>query len=130
MSPAGLRVEKTMGAAAEAGLQAGDTLTHIDGTRVRTFGDLQYYYDQVPRDARRLSLGILRDQLALILDVQLPERWWLTDLNYRHWTVDPLVFFKTQPLSPERKTGLAIPVNGFAGEILERERFRIVATPP
>ena len=115
---------------AEAGLQAGDRITHINDIRVRTFGDLQYYYDKVPRDARHITLGILRDEIPHTLNVELPERWWVTDLDYRHWTVDPLVFFKTQPLSPERKAELGFPVDGFAGEVIDKERFHQFATPP
>ena len=128
--PAGLVVEQTQGAVAEAGLQSGDTITHVNGIRVRTFGDLQYYYDKVPRDARHMTLSILRDEVASVLDVKLPKRWWLTDLEYRHWTVEPVVFFKTKPLSPERKAELAFSVDGFAGEVTQKERFYDFAVPP
>ena len=127
--PAGLVVDEAHGPVAEAGLQSGDTITHLNGIRVRTFGDLQYYYDKVSRDARNISLGILRDELPQTLDVLLPDRWWITDLDYRHWTVDPVVFFKTQPLSRERKEGLALSLDGFAGEVTERERFHDFASP-
>jgi len=128
--PSGLLVEEAKGAVAEAGLQAGDRLTHVNGVRVRTFGDFQYYYDKVPRHSRQLALGILRDEAAHVLNVELPERWWVTDLSFRHWTVDPLVYFKTEPLSSARKAELGFPVGGFAGEVTERERFHEFATPP
>ena len=128
--PSGLLVEESTGAAAAAGLQAGDRLTHINDVRVRTFGDLQYYYDKVPRDLRHISLGIRRDETQSTLNVELPERWWVTDLDFRHWTVDPVVFFETQPLSAERKAELGFPVAGFAGEVTDRERFHKFATPP
>lgn len=127
--PAGLLVQETKGAVAEAGLRAGDRITHLNDTRVRTFGDLQYCYDKVPRDARLITLGILRDETPRTLTVILPERWWLTDLDYRHWTVDPLVFFKTQPLSPARKAELGLPVHGFAGEVVDKGRFHKFSTP-
>ena len=126
----GLLVEEATGAAAEAGLRAGDKLTHINGTRVRTFGDLQYHYDKVPRNVRHISLGILRDETPSTLTVALPRRWWVTDLDFRHWTVDPVVFFETQPLTPERKAELGFPVAGFAGEVTDKERFHEFATPP
>jgi hypothetical protein len=128
--PSGLVVDAALGPAAEAGLRSGDTITHVNGTRVRTFGDLQYYYDKVPRDSDNVSLGILRDAEPHILDVPLPERWWLTDLEYRHWTVDPIVFFQTKPLSREQKAALSVPLDGFAGEVTERERFHDFASPP
>jgi hypothetical protein len=60
----------------------------------------------------------------------LPQRWWVTDLDFRHWTVDPVVFFETQPLTPERKAELGLPVAGFAGQVTDRERFYDFATPP
>lgn len=128
--PAGLLVAESQGAAADAGLQPGDTITHLNEIRVRTFADLQYYYDQVPRDARHIALGILRGDTPHALDVALPARWWLTDLDYRHWTVDPLVFFKSQPLSAERKAQLALPAVGLAAEVVYVERFHKFATPP
>lgn len=128
--PFGLRVKEAKGAVAEAGLRAGDTITHIDGTRVRTFGDLQYCYDKTPRDAERITLGVVREETPQTLKVELPERWWVTDLAYRHWTVDPIVFFRTRPLSRERKAALGLPENGFAGELIEKERFYEFADPP
>ena len=127
--PAGLVVERAEGAAAEAGLQAGDTITHLNKTRVRTFGDLQYYYDGVARDARSISLGILREDQPLALEVSLPERWWVTDLSYRHWTIEPIVFFETRPLSSDQKRELSLSLKGFAGELIHKERFFEFARP-
>ena len=128
--PAGLMVDTASGPVGEAGLRSGDTITHVNGMRVRTFGDLQYHYDKVPRDTRHLSLGIVRDEIPFIFDVELPERWWLTDLEFRHWTVDPVVFFKTKPLSRQQKEALHFSIDGFAGEVTERERFHDFASPP
>lgn len=128
--PSGLRVKEAMGAVADAGLRSGDVITHINGTRVRTFGDLQYYYDKVPRDSLDVTLGIVRGEEPHAFVVKLPERWWVTDLDYRHWTVDPIVYFKTQPLSRERKAESGFPLDGFAAEVTERDRFYNFATPP
>jgi hypothetical protein len=128
--PRGLLVKEAKGAVADAGLQSEDRITHVNGTRVRTFGDLQYHYDKIPRDAHQITLGILRRRTPQTLNVELPERWWLTDLDYRHWTVDPTVFFKTRPLGHQRKTELGFPVNGFAGEVIDKERFHDFAKPP
>lgn len=128
--PAGLVVEQAKGAVAEAGLKADDRITHINGTRVRTFGDLQYYYDQVPRHDRSIQLGISRAQDNYVLNVPLPERWWLTDLSHRHWTVEPLVFFSSRPLAPEQKAKLALPVHGFSAEVIDKERGQRFAQPP
>jgi hypothetical protein len=127
--PRGLVVKESSGAVAEAGLQAGDRIVHLNGIRVRTFGDFQYHYDKVSRDAREIRLGIESSEAARELVVQLPERWWLTDLEFRHWTVEPLVYFKTEPLGPEQKVALGMPIDGFAGEIVETDRFYSVASP-
>lgn len=128
--PAGLKVDQATGAVAQAGMQAGDIITHINHARVRTFGDLQYYFDKVSRDSTETRIKVLRDQKPHSLIVKLPERWWLTDLEYRHWTVEPRVHFKTHQLTAERKTELNLPVDGFAGEVTDRNRFFITATPP
>jgi hypothetical protein len=128
--PAGLKVDKATGSVAEAGMQAGDIITHIDHKRVRTFGDLQYYYDKVPRDSNELSIEVLQDQQPQSVTVKLPKLWWVTELDFRHWTVEPLVHFKTQPLTTERKAEYGFSIDGFAGEVTERNRFFITATPP
>ncbi len=128
--PSGLKVGKVAGAVAEAGMRPGDTITQIDQKRVRTFGDLQYCYDKVPRNSTEISIEVLRDHKPHTLTVKLPKLWWVTDLEFRHWTVEPLVHFKTQALTAERKAEFGFPINGFAGEVNERNRFFITAMPP
>lgn len=128
--PAGLRVKSTTGAAQEAGMLAGDLLTHLNGTRIRTFGDLQYYYDLVPREDKHVSIDVRRDDKEIHLKVSLPARWWLTDLTYRHWSVEPMVYFTTEPLSELQKSELGLPLDGFAGRVTDRDRFQINAQPP
>jgi hypothetical protein len=127
--PRGLVVKESSGAVADAGLQAGDRIMYLNGIRVRTFGDLQFHYDKVSRDAREIRLGIEREATARELVVKLPDRWWLTDLEFRHWTVEPLVFFKTAPLGAKQKAELGLPIDGFAGEVIETERFHSFANP-
>ncbi len=128
--PAGLKVDKATDAAGQAGVQSGDIITHIERIRVRTFGDLQYYLDKVPRDAAEIEIGILRDRQPHVLTVKLPKRWWVTDLAFRHWTVEPLVHFRTSPLTAEQKTELGFPAAGFASELTEKDQFFIKSQPP
>jgi hypothetical protein len=128
--PSGLRVDKATGSARRAGMQSGDIITHVDHERVRTFGDLQYYYDKVPRDSTELSIKVLRDQKPHSLTVNLPKLWWVTELDFRRWTIEPLVHFRTQALTAERKAELGFPAGGFAGEVTDRNRFFITAMPP
>ena len=58
--PKGLVVKETRDAARTAGMQPGDRIAAVNGTPVWTFGDLQYYYDRVPRGATRVSMTVDR----------------------------------------------------------------------
>jgi serine protease Do len=57
--------------AANAGLKAGDVITSVGGERVRTTSELR---DKVRsgKDAKSLSLGVLRNKSSLTLRVELP----------------------------------------------------------
>lgn len=127
--PKGLAVAEAKGAVADAGLRAGDTITHVEGVRVRTFADLQYRYGKLPREATTLLLGAERDGKALTLPVTLPPRWWYSDVNYRHWTTQPLVHFRSEPLSEAEKQSLQLPPRSFASKITYVDLFRDLATP-
>ena len=54
--PKGLVVKEIRDAVAAAGMQPGDRITAINGTQVWTFGDLQYHYDKVNRNAERIQI--------------------------------------------------------------------------
>ncbi len=58
-------------AAATAGLKAGDVITSVGGERIRTTSELR---DKLSsgKDAKSLSLGVLRNRNSLTLSVQLP----------------------------------------------------------
>jgi S1-C subfamily serine protease len=58
-------------AAAKAGLKAGDVITSVGGERVRTTSELR---DKLRggKDAKSLSLGVLRNKSSLNLSVELP----------------------------------------------------------
>lgn len=127
--PEGLVVGRSRGAAAEAGLRAGDTITHLEGVRVRTFGDLQYRYGKVPRDAATIRLGVSRAAEQRTLTVALPPRWWYSDIAYRHWTTDPIVHFQSKPLEEAEKRALRLPSRSFASKVTHVDLFRELATP-
>lgn len=112
--PAGLRVERAEGAAARSGMQAGDRIVAVEGTRVYTFGDLQYRYDQVPRVQPRLALEVERAGARQVLDVELPPEWWRTDLLFRNWSIEPRLHFSADPLDAEQKRALELAPGGFA----------------
>jgi hypothetical protein len=117
--PKGLVIKKAEGAAAKAGMQTGDTITEIGGVNVLTFGDLQYRYGKTDRNAHRIELTIDRAGQRKSLSVELPADWWLTDTSYRFWSVEPMLYFKTRPLTEEQKRRLNLPTRGFASEIVE-----------
>jgi hypothetical protein len=58
--PKGLVVKEATGAAKAAGMQAGDRIVAWEGTRVLTFGDLQYRYDKVDRNATKVTVQVER----------------------------------------------------------------------
>src|SRR5215510_13133304 len=117
--PKGLVIKKAEGAAAKAGMQSGDTITEIGGANVLTFGDLQYRYGKTDRNAQRIELTIDRAGERKSLSVELPAEWWLTDTGYRFWSVEPMLYFTTRPLTAEQKRMLNLPVRGFASEVVE-----------
>jgi len=116
--PKGLVLREVTGAAQDAGIAAGDVIQAINGQRVLTFGDLQYRYDAVPRrSAKSITLTVARGGETLDYQIQLPFEWWKTGLEFRHWTVEPHVFFEATPLSEEEKQEAGLPTAGFASRV-------------
>ncbi len=115
--PKGLRVAEATKAAAAAGMRAGDTITHCNGARIWTFGDLQWEYDRVDRRAEKIRLTVDRGEKSADLEVALPDLWWLTDIGYRNWSVDPRVYFNSEPLTASEKRRLGLDPEGFASRV-------------
>jgi hypothetical protein len=115
--PKGLVLRETRGAAAAAGIRAGDRIAAWNGMPVWTFGDMQYQYDRVDRRAKELRIGVDRGGQSVELTVALPERWWWTDLRFRQSSVDPRSDFDDRPLSGEEKRKLGLAPDGFASEV-------------
>ncbi len=117
--PKGLVIGKTEGAAAQAGMRAGDLITAFNQTPVLTFGDLQYRYGKLPRNASAIRLTVERGGKAKTMTIKLPGEWWYTDTSFRFWTVEPMIYFRSKPLAPDRKRKLGFVANGFASEVTE-----------
>ncbi|MEM9159736.1 MAG: PDZ domain-containing protein, partial [Verrucomicrobiota bacterium] len=117
--PKGLAIKEANGAVQAAGMQAGDIITSLNGTSVLTFGDLQHRLNQVNRYAEEIHLTVDRAGETKKLKVELPERWWFTDLAFRYWSIDPLVFFGSKPLKDAEKAELDLPLEGFASRVTE-----------
>ena len=117
--PRGLIVKHATGAVEEAGMEPGDLITAINGSPVLTFGDFQYAYDKVPRDASQVQIAVSRSDERKLFAVDLPEEWWLTDLHFRYYSVEPLLYFSTEGLSQEEKKAYGFPAAGFASKVTE-----------
>jgi len=117
--PQGLLVGKAEGAAAQAGMQAGDVITAFQQTPVLTFGDLQYVYGKLDRKARQIKLMIDRAGAAKTLTIRLPLEWWYTNTSFRFWTIEPMVYFTAQALPDAQKRQHKFQPNGFACTVTE-----------
>ena len=105
--PRGLVVERAEGAAMAAGLLPGDAIVNFAGSRVLTFGDLLYAYDGLDRTAARLPLTVERPGAGPVdLVIELPLQWWVSDITYRYWSIDPQTHLTTDPLTEARKRDL------------------------
>jgi serine protease Do len=115
--PKGLVVKEAKGAVEAAGMKAGDRIAALNGVPVWSYGDLQYRYDKVPRDAKEVRLTVDRGGKPVEMAVALPERWWWTDLRFRKLTIDPRAEFDTRPLTLVEKKMKGLKPESFAGEV-------------
>jgi hypothetical protein len=115
--PKGLVVKEATGPVAAAGMKAGDRITAWNGVPVWTFGDVQYRYDKVDRRATSVRITVDRGGQPVELAVDLPARWWWTDLRFRQSSVDPRLDFEDRPLSGEEKQKLGLKPEGFASQV-------------
>lgn len=115
----GLKLAATDGPAKAAGMLSGDVITSLNGNRTLTFADLQHWLNKVHRLSTRVELTVNRAGETHPIELTLPDRWWLTNLSFRYWSIDPLVFFKAEPLSDIEKAELDLPGDGFASRVSE-----------
>ena len=115
--PKGLVLKEVRGAVQAAGMKPGDRISALNGTPVWTFGDLQYHYDRVNRKAEKMALTVDRAGEVVRLQVQLPPRWWMSDIRYRQSSVDPRTYFEDRPITDEQKRILGLKPDGFASEV-------------
>ena len=121
--PNGLVVKEATGAVAAAGMKAGDRIAGWNGVPVWTFGDVQYRYDKVDRRAKSLEITVDRDGRPADLKVELPTRWWWTDLRFRQSSVDPRLDFEDRPLTGDEKQKLGLKPDGFASQVKQVSGF-------
>ena len=115
--PKGLVVKEAKDAAQVAGMKPGDLIAKLDGSAVWTYGDLQYRYDKVPRDATQVKITVDRAGKQMDFPILLRERWWLTDLRFRQLSVDPRSEFESKPLTEAEKRKYDLPASSFAAEV-------------
>ena len=105
-------------------MQPGDVITALNGRAVYTFGDLQHWYDKVPRpDTESIQLTVQRGEATEDLTIALPKEWWWTDIYYRFFTIDPEYYFFTELLTADEKEAWACPKMASPARIL-------TSTPP
>ncbi len=114
--PKGLVVKEAQGAVQAAGMKPGDRITKWNGAPVWTFGDVQYRYDKVDRQAKQIQIAVDRGGTSIDLTVALPDRWWWTDLRFRQSSVDPRLDFEDRPLTDAEKQKLGLKP-GFASQV-------------
>ena len=115
--PKGLVVKQAAGEAAAAGLMAGDVIRSWNGARVWTFADAQYAHDMLDRAAREVKVVVERGGAEREITIQLPLRWWLTDVRWRQSSVDPRVYFDDRPLTEAEKRERNLPAESFASMV-------------
>lgn len=127
--PKGLVVKEASGAVQEGGMKAGDEIISLNKQAVFTFGDLQHELNKVDRLAKSIEIGVQDGNEQRHLTIALPELWWLTDLEYRHWSVEPIMHFRTEALTDEERKELSLPEQSFASKVSYVDPFREVASP-
>ena len=116
--PRGLVLGRATGPAEAAGLEAGDRIVAAAGADVLAYGDLLHVYDQHDRTATTFDLNVEREGGRRVgVEVNLPSLWWVTDLGYRYWSIDPVTYLSASPLPAERKRELDLRPDGFACEV-------------
>jgi hypothetical protein len=115
--PKGLVVAEAKGPAAQAGLRTGDTVTSLNDKPVWTFADLQWELDKVARSSPTVRLGALREGKPVAMTINLPIRWWWTDIRYKQLTIDPRVYFESTPLDAAEKQALSLSADSFASRV-------------
>jgi len=121
--PKGLLVKDARDAALSAGMQPGDRIAALNGVPVWTFGDLQHAYDKVPRNSTQVRITVERAGEARDLTLTLPVRWWWTDIRYRQFSIDPRIYFDSDPLPAEQKAKLGLKPDGFASTVKHVDMF-------
>ena len=53
-------------------MKPGDRIAKVNGTPVWTFGDLQYHYEKVPREAKQVRIAVDRASRTIDLPIALP----------------------------------------------------------
>jgi hypothetical protein len=121
--PKGLAVKEARGPALAAGLKPGDRIAAINGATVWTFADLQYNYDKLVRNAKQVRLTVEREAKPVELTVDLPLRWWFSDIRYKQLTIDPRTYFESKPLTEAEKKQFELPADGFASRVSHIDNF-------
>lgn len=117
--PQGLVVDRASAEARFAGMESGDRIVNVNGTAVFTFADFQFEYEKIARDAESFTVVVERDNESHELTITLPPKWWYYDVDFRYWSIDPLMYFDAEPLGAEKKQELGLADDSMACEVTE-----------
>ncbi len=115
----GLVVKDSAGAAKKGGLAKKDEITHLNGTQVLTFGDLQHLLNKVPAEATELELTVKRKEESAGVKIALDKLWRVTEIERRATTqrAEPFPEFWGKPLTEDDRRKLGLKPKGFAVKV-------------
>ena len=97
-------------AAAEAGLQTGDVLTHADGQSLTSIADLQWVLHNLPNTSANVTLKATRGDRSIEKKLAMNAGWKKTDISWRGslWSIKPVLATWCAPMKENRVKSLRL----------------------
>ena len=91
-------------AAAEAGLQTGDVLTHADGQSLTSIADLQWVLHNLPNTSANVTLKATRGDRSIEKKLAMNAGWKKTDISWRGslWSIKPVLATWCAPMKDKQ----------------------------
>lgn len=97
--------------AAKAELQAGDSVTHVNGQPIISIADIQWVLHHLPNTLATVQITATRDGHASTRTLQLAPDWKQSDISWRGsiWSLKPRPGFWTVIANEEQMKNLPLP---------------------